>query len=256
MLDVIELIILNNKTVVSKNENVLKRVIEAMCSVACDKDSKNSVDVDEMREAALTCINQTSNVLPKKKIYAIYKQQIAKYLESGEPVNMEAGFLILAQIAEGCAGFVRRDLEFIMGDYIKQGLQSTDDNVKKATYITISAFSHHLYPEMGEYSSVIMPAITEAISVIQDQKILERVLMALEIICEEMDDAIVEYLPTLLKKLSEIVNKTDNSVSIRRHALLALTGCVRTANEGYQPYAIDTAALAASFITLSGKLIH
>ena len=41
-------------------------------------------------------------LLNKKKTYGVFLEAITALIHSGNPNNMNSGFLILAQLAEGC----------------------------------------------------------------------------------------------------------------------------------------------------------
>jgi hypothetical protein len=86
-------------------------------------------------------------------------------------------------------------------------------------------FLSSLQPDISRYASQILPVLFDHLSSVcsQSQEKFERrgldnVFYALEMFCENLEDALLPYLPTLMDRLFTALNP-QNSVRLREHAL-------------------------------------
>lgn len=93
-----------HKGVFNKNTPLLKRVIEAICLIIATPFTEEDLEDGEepLQDIALWLALSLSMVLNKKKTYGAFLEAITALIHSGESNKMNSGFLILAQLAEGC----------------------------------------------------------------------------------------------------------------------------------------------------------
>jgi len=250
MIDIILNIIKNFKTVVSKNEATLKKIIEVIFILACLKEEENPQDRETIQDAALFFIREAATLLPKKKSYPLYKEHLLKMFENENTDVVEGAFLILANIAEGCCEYLKRELPVIMKTYIAKGLESQHNGIKNATFSTLNHFAEFLSPDVLGYHEMIIPPMIQSLSTV-DQKTLTGNIMCLEIFCDEMNEDIATYIPELLPKLIEIIDKPQNDIPSKRHAILAMASCSSVSKENFAPYASNLVPLLAHLINLN-----
>lgn len=65
---------------------------------------------------------------------------------------------------------------------------------------------------------------------------LDRMFYALETFCENLDDDLLPYLPTLMERLFVALDPNSWSLQLKRVALSALGSAASAAKEGMMPY--------------------
>lgn len=87
-----------HKALFNKNTALLKRVVEAICLIIATPLSEEDLeDGDEpLQDIALWLSLSITLVLNKKKTYGVFLEAVTALIHSGEPNNMNSGFLILA----------------------------------------------------------------------------------------------------------------------------------------------------------------
>jgi len=253
IIDIILNIIKSYKSVISKNESILKKIIEVTFILACVKEEERPQDRETVQDAALYFIREAAILLPKKKSYPIYKEYLLKMFENESTDVVEGAFLILANLSEGCCEYLRRELPTLMKTYIQKGLESQHIGIKSAVFSTLNHFAEFLSPDVLGYHGMILPPMIQSLSTV-DQKTLISNVICLEIFCDEMDEDILTYIPDLIPKLIEIVDNNDNVIPAKRHAILAIASCAAVAKENFATYASNLAPLLAQLITLKGNV--
>ena len=252
MIDIIINVTLNYKAVISKNENTLKKIIEIMFTLACEKEKEAPQDRDTIQEVALFFIREAGILLPKKKSYPIYREYLMNMFQSDNDSVVEGAFLILGNLAEGCCEYLRRELPTIMKNFIQKGLESQNNDIKKATFYAVNFFANYLNPEIIIFHPMIIPPMIKNLDS-ADQKTLQGNVVSLEIFCQEMDDGIMEYLPSLIPKLIQLVDNNDNIIPVKRHAILAISSCAEVAEEKFASYAAELVPLLCQLVNITSN---
>lgn len=109
---------------------------------------------------------------------------------------------------------------------------------------TICKIYLFLQPEISKYASDLLPVLFEYLTQVyhqmQTEKIepasLDRMFYALETFCENLDDDLLPYLPTLMERLFIALDPNSWSLQLKRVALSALGCAVTAVKEGMLPY--------------------
>jgi len=170
--------------------------------------------------------------------------------ESSNTAAVEGAFLILGNLSEGCCEYLRRELPTLMKAYVQKGLESSNHDIKVAAFTAINYFAEFLVPEIIVFHEVILPLLIKNLDD-TNQKALEGNVACLEIFCEEMNEDIINYIPNLIPKFIDLIDKDVNTMQVKRHAVLAISSCARVAKEKFAPYAKDLVPLLAQLVNLN-----
>lgn len=86
---------------------------------------------------------------------------------------------------------------------------------------------------------------------------LDRMFYALETFCENLDDGLLPYLPTLMERLFVALNPNSWSLQLKRVALSALGSAASAVKEGMLPYFPKVLEILNLYITAdSDSEIH
>jgi len=250
MIDIINNILISYKTVISKNEAMMKKIVEVVFTLACIKEV-DVKDRDSIQEVALNFIREAGVLLPKKRSYPVYKEYLLKMFESDSLDVLEGAFLILGNLAEGCKEYFRRELPILMKNFIKKGLESQHDSIRKATFYAINFFANYLFPEFVAFHPMVLPYLIKFLDS-SDQRMLEGNVLCLDIFCQEMtDEIIMEYVPELIPKLIDVIDRNENTIPVKRHAILTIAACAEVAEEKFAPYAEKLLPLLVQLMNLN-----
>jgi hypothetical protein len=133
-------------------------------------------------------VEAMSNNLPRKKVYPEAMNIIEQLVNNKNNSIDQAmtGFLLLGGIIEGCAQSLRKHMDVVMG-YIKQGLQSNEEKIRGPTIKVICLMSEYLSTELLVYHKVIVSNLIENIISNPSKKVQEKALIALDVLCENME---------------------------------------------------------------------
>lgn len=70
----------------------------------------------------------------------------------------------------------------------------------------------------------------------KDPPSLDRLFYALETFCENLEDGLMPYLPTLMERLIGALDPQCTSIQLKRVALSALGAAATAVKEGIMPY--------------------
>lgn len=172
----------------------------------------------------------------------LYRFQL-KYIELGLQGNdiyaKKASYLAMAVLAEGCAECIRSKYLRTFSLYIYQGIKDPVPIVRNPALFALGQFSEHLQPDISQYSSELLPVLFEYLGQVCTQierekrahPSTDRVFYALEMFCENLNESLIPYLPTLMEKLFGILN-TDSPVSIKELSL-SLIGAASCASKSH-----------------------
>lgn len=98
---------------------------------------------------------------------------------------------------------------------------------------------------MSQYASEILPILFERLSQIYAQiqlpsgdmpASLDRIFYALETFCENLDDALLPYLPTLMERLVTAIDPDHWSMQLKKMGFETIASAATAAKEGMLPY--------------------
>lgn len=101
-----------------------------------------------------------------------------------------------------------------------------------------------MQPEISKYASELLPVLFEYLTQVyqqmQTEKVepasLDRIFYALETFCENLEDDLLPYLPTLMERLLIALDPNSWSLQLKKIALNALGSAASAAKEGMMPY--------------------
>ena len=119
-----------------------------------------------------------------------------------------------------------------MNVLIPKGLEHESPEVRGAAINALCYFSEHLIPDIFEFHSVIIPAMMKYIGDLSI-KVAEKALIAIDVFLDGMEmDYIVQYLPIIVPKLTEVLLlSNDKASSLMRAAAMSGLGSAITASE-------------------------
>lgn len=196
----------------------------------------------------MNCATQTLDVLalniPPKNLIPPLLQLLEPALHaSNDPLKKKAAYLSIAVIAEGCSSTICKKYLRPLLDCIKTGITDPNAIIRNSSLFALGQFSEHLQPEISQFSEEILPILFDYLQLLSNQirsggkepQHFGRVFYAVETFCENLEDAIVPHLPTLMERLSECMTPT-NSVNLREQALSCLSATANAAKSNLLPY--------------------
>ncbi|EAR86075.2 karyopherin, putative (macronuclear) [Tetrahymena thermophila SB210] len=243
-----------HKSVFNKNTPLLKKVIESICLIIATPFSEEDLEDGEepLQDIALWLVLSLSMVLNKKKTYGVLLEAITALIHSGEPNKMNSGFLILAQLAEGCYEQIARNLANpIMSDFMVKGLNHPAGEVRGAAIKALTYFAEYLPVDVCKYHSTIVPAIISTFDDLNN-KVAEKAIIAIDIFCDNLEPEDLElYMQSITEKLCMIAMKDNSTMLMRRVSVSALASCISTVEHKFKPFVTVVANLMHQIIGLA-----
>lgn len=162
----------------------------------------------------------------------------------------------MAVLAEGCSEYIRSKYLESFLRCICQGIAHPAPVVRNAALFALGQFSEYLQPDISQYSSELLPLLFEYLGqmcahIKQEKKeppSVSRMFYALEMFCENLNERILPYLPTLMEKLFEILN-TDMPAHMKELALSAISSAACASKEHMVPYFEKIIAILNGYLT-------
>lgn len=112
-------------------------------------------------------------------------------------------------------------------------------------------------PEISKYAPELLPVLFDCLNQIffqmesekKDPPSLDRLFYALETFCENLDDELLPYLPTLMERLFVALNPDGFSMQLKRVALSTLGSVASAVKEGLLPYFTKIIEILNFYIT-------
>ncbi|XP_063703113.1 importin-4-like [Culicoides brevitarsis] len=228
-------------------DRIIHTLFELMSSPVEDDDEEEEYFGSNEVSTPMTCATQTMDVLalnvPPKQLIPSLLALLEPALKGDNPLHKKASYLCIAVIAEGCSEAICSKYLRPLLDCIKVGIVDQTTIVRNAALFALGQFSEHLQPEISQYASEILPILFRFLQELcliianngEEPAHLDRVFYALETYCENLEDALIPYLPELMERLIEALNP-KNSVHLRELALSAVTCTTNAAKSNMVPY--------------------
>jgi len=170
-------------------------------------------------------------------------QHIEPGLDSTNVYAKKASYVAIAILAEGCSEYICSMYLKSFLRYICIGIKDSTLMVRNAALYALGQFSEHLQPDISRYSSELLPLLFNYLDQVciyikqtkQEPHSLSRMFYALEMFCQNLDDSLLPYLPTLMNRLFEIL-QTDMPIRVRELALSAISAAASASKEHIVPY--------------------
>ncbi|KAK0087613.1 hypothetical protein PV325_000560 [Microctonus aethiopoides] len=195
----------------------------------------------------VTCATQTLDLMaihmkPEKLIPHLLRH-VEPGLQSNDICAKKASYLTLAVLAEGCAEYIRSKYLESFLRCICQGITDASPLVRNAALFALGQFSEYLQPEISQYSQELLPVLFEylgqmCIHLKQEKReppSVDRMFYALETFCENLNDGLLPYLPTLMERLFETLND-ESPIHVRELAISAIGAAANASKENMVPY--------------------
>lgn len=195
----------------------------------------------------VTCATQTLDLLalnlPPEKLLPQLLQYIEPSLQGTDIYAKKASYLAMAVLAEGCSEYIRTKYLESFLRCTCQGISDPIPVVRNAALFALGQFSEHLQPNISQYSSELLPVLFEYLGQVcahikQEKKeppSVDRMFYALEMFCENLNESLLPYLPTLMERLFEILS-VDTPVHVTELALSAIGSAAMASKEHMLPY--------------------
>lgn len=197
--------------------------------------------------SSMTCATQTMDILalnvPPEKLIPPLLQLVEPAVKGDDVLRKKAAYLCIAVIAEGCSEAICSKYLAPMLDCVKVGITNPNALVRNAALFALGQFSEHLQPEISQHANDILPILFEFLHQLcvqlrvdgKEPKHIDRMFYALETFCENLEDALVPYLPIFMERLFEALNPA-NSVHLRELAMSCVGAAVTATKSNMAPY--------------------
>ncbi|KAG5850963.1 hypothetical protein ANANG_G00087950 [Anguilla anguilla] len=223
---------------------ILQTVFPVFCSAppAAEDSEDQAQDIDSndprsLRHFAAGIIDTMALHMPPELLLAQLMPMTEACLASGKADDREAGLMCLALLAEGCADHIRTKMLSSVLQVACQNLSDSSQMVRGTALFALGQFSEHLQPDIGKYSSELIPLLLGYLSGLDHSRVVHvsKVFYALENFLENLGEAIQPYLPTLMETMFSALSET-NILKIRVLAVSAIGAIANSAKEMLVPY--------------------
>nr|CAI5837652.1 unnamed protein product [Callosobruchus analis] len=237
--------------VIQKNklvEPIIDVLILLMAQVPDDEGNEEYFLGDPDQFTSITVATQTLDLIalhiPAEKVVPYILTKVEPAIQGGNIYAQKAAYLSLAVLAEGCSEKIRlKYLESFL-KCVCQAIHNPNAVVRNAAFFALGQFAEHLQPEISKYASELLPVLFQCLSQIfkqmeiekKDPPSLDRLFYALETFCENLDEGLMPYLPTLMEHLFVALDHKGFSIQLKRVALSTLGSVCSAVKEGMLPY--------------------
>jgi hypothetical protein len=217
-----------------KKANLIPNVIDAMFMIAAEDEPENR-DEDYPAKLAIQVINTLATTFSPNLVFPVTMARAAQAIQSQNPGDRKAAMLSVAVLVEGCADFMRPNLDEIL-EFVVRSMQDSDATVRKAACMALGALSDDFESEVSDKHSVLLPALFNLIDD-PDASVHPEALSALDVLLENLGDDVVPYIPGLMAKLVSLWGNSTRKVQI------TTTNCIGSvafaAGKEFTPYFND-----------------
>ncbi|XP_063986227.1 importin-4-like [Diachasmimorpha longicaudata] len=241
-------------------EPIVDVLFELMSSPPDDENDEVYFSGENEDNTPVTCATQTLDLLaihlkPDKLVPHLLKH-VEPGLQSTDICPKKASYLALAVLAEGCAEHIRSKYLESFLTCICQGITDQSPVVRNAALFALGQFSEYLQPEISQYSQQLLPVLFDYLGQMcahlkqegREPPSVDRMFYALETFCENINDALLPYLPTLMDRLFETLSG-DSPVHIRELAISAIGAVANASKEHMVPYFQRIIAILDVYLT-------
>nr|NP_001261957.1 artemis, isoform B [Drosophila melanogaster]NP_001401038.1 artemis, isoform C [Drosophila melanogaster]AGB94650.1 artemis, isoform B [Drosophila melanogaster]UYI58707.1 artemis, isoform C [Drosophila melanogaster] len=231
-------------------QKLLQPTLSVLFEVICQDDLKEGDDDYFSSESLNSPSNAAAQTLDLMALHMVPDKFIPPLLDllepalqSPEPVLRRSSFICMGVIAEGCSEAIGKKYLEVMLNIIKAGVLDSVMFVRTAAFFALGQFSEFLQPTICKFAPQILPVLFDYLNQLvlelkvgePDSKHMDRMFYALETFCENLDEDIVPYLPTLMDRLFGVM-EPQNSNQMREMALSAIAAVSAAAKENLMPY--------------------
>lgn len=243
------LVRLKKKAIIKQKliEPIIQVVFNLMATQPEEDDEDEEYFLGGDHSNPMTTATQTMDLLalhvPPEKLIPPLLQLLEPALKGADPLPKKASYLCMAVIAEGCSEAICAKYLPDLLAIVKVGITDPCPVVRNAAFFALGQFSEHLQPDITKYAPEVLPILFEFLQHLCNElksggtepKHIDRMFYALETFCENLEDALVPHLPTLMERLFQALD-FNNSVRLRELALSAVSAAANAAKSNMLPY--------------------
>ncbi|XP_018577628.1 importin-4 [Anoplophora glabripennis] len=237
--------------VVQKNkliEPIIDVLILLMAQQPDDEGNEEYFLGDPDQFTSITVATQTLDLIalhiPAEKVVPYILTKVEPAIQGNDIYAQKAAYLSLAVLAEGCAERIRHKYLEAFLKCVCSAIHNPNAVVRNAALFALGQFAEHLQPEISQYASELLPVLFECLGQVfaqmevekKDPPSLDRLFYALETFCENLDEGLMPYLPTLMERLFVALDPNGFSMQLKRVALSTLGSAASAVKEGMLPY--------------------
>ncbi|XP_014603697.1 PREDICTED: importin-4-like isoform X1 [Polistes canadensis] len=241
-------------------EPIIDTLFALMSSPLDDDSFEAYFGRDNEDSTPVSCATRTLDTLalhlPPEKLIPHLLKHIEPGLQGTDIYVKSSSYLVMAVLAEGCSEHIRSKYLESFLRCICQGIADAAPIVRSAALFALGQFSEHLQPDISQYSYELLPVLFEYLGQVctlirQEKKepsSIERMFYALEMFCENLNESLLPYLPTLMEKIFELIN-ADTSVRVKELTLSIIGSAAYASKENMLPYFEKIIAILNGYLT-------
>ncbi|KAF5282240.1 hypothetical protein FQA39_LY17660 [Lamprigera yunnana] len=249
--------LIRSKSKAMQKEHLIEPIVDAMIKVMSQKPNLGSGDGntgedyyqgDPDEYTPTTIATQTLDMIalhvPPEKVIPFFLSRIEPAVQGTDIYAQKAAYLAIAVLAEGCSEYIRKKYLEALLKCVCAGISSPHLIVRNAALFALGQFAEHLQPEISQYAAELLPVLFEHLSEIYKQiehedtlpSSLDRIFYALETFCENLDQGLEPYLPTLMDRLFTALHPNHWSMQLKKMGFDAVSSAASAVKEGMLPY--------------------
>ncbi|KAB0797014.1 hypothetical protein PPYR_11075 [Photinus pyralis] len=248
--------LIRSKSKAMQKEHLIEPIIDAMIKVMSLKpnledtepDAEDYYQGDPDEYTPTTIATQTLDMValhvPPEKVIPAFLSRIEPAVQGNDMYAQKAAYLALAVLAEGCSEYIRKKYLEPLLKCVCGGITSPHLFVRNAALFALGQFAEHLQPEISQYASELLPVLFEHLSdiykLLQSESALpsslDRIFYALETFCENLDQGLEPYMPTLMDRLFTALDPNHSSMQLKKMGFDAVSSAACAVKEGMLPY--------------------
>ncbi|KAJ3674613.1 hypothetical protein LUZ60_005229 [Juncus effusus] len=185
---------------------------------------------------AQECLDRLAIAIGGNAVVPIASELLPAYLQSPDWQNHHAALITLAQIAEGCAKVMIKNLEQVV-NMILSGFNHPHPRVRWAAINAIGQLSTDLGPDLQtQYHNKVLPALANAMDDFQNPRVQAHAASAILNFSENCTPEILTpYLDGIVSKLLVLLQQNGKQM-VQEGALTALASVADSSQEQFQKY--------------------
>jgi len=226
--------------------NLAKPILEGLMPIGTEEDTEDADDECASR-TAFRVIDELATSLPPSQVFPTLHTIVTQYMASSEAGQRKAALTAFAVTLEGCSEFIRPHMRQLW-PLIDAGFADPHPIVRKAALSALGCTCEWLEEEVVDRHATILPVLLDMINNPDTQG---AACTALDDFLEILGDAIAQYLPQLMERLSGLLDTAPNNV--KGIVTGAIGSAAHAAKLGFLPYFQPTMHRLQPFLVLTGE---
>ncbi|KAK9478306.1 armadillo-type protein [Lipomyces japonicus] len=207
-------------------------------------------DDEDPSKLAFQLIGILSVSLPPSQCMNILLTAIPALVSSQNANERSAGLLALGIAVEGAPEFVTTQIKLVL-QLVLQGFRDDTLEVRASALLALAQLADELQESISKEHELLLPIVLNMMET-PNLKVGKSACTALDAIVESMDkDVIVPYLPSLMTRLIELLNRPAGDVSLKGAIIAAIGSAAHASKDGFIPYYSTTIRSFEPFLALT-----